>query len=713
MRKSFFCFSVLSGLLLSGIPETSFSQGGAPPFIARGATWKYFDQGSLPAANWNANGFSDASWSSGRAELGYGDGDEATVVGFGPDAGNKFTTTYFRSAFNLADTAGMPMPKGSLLFDDGAVVYVNGIEIYRNNMPAGPIGYSTLALSAIAEGQWFNFDLPVRFLRPGANVVAVEVHQNAGSSSDISFDLQVFPGTPPVTFSTNLPLILLEVAGAIPDEPKASGRMKVIDNGPGAVNRATDPATDYDGFIGIERRGSTSQDLAEKKPYAIELRDAFGAELDTSLLGMPREHDWILLAPYSDKTLVREAFIYSLGDRIMEYAPRVRFCEVLLNGQYQGVYVLAEKIKRDPGRVDIAKLNPTENTGDDLTGGYIIKIDKVTGGNVVDGWVSSQSTPTFYQYHYPQTEDITPAQKEYIKGVFDRFEQVMTGSGFANPLTGYPSIIDVNTFVDYLIINELSRNVDGYRLSTYMYKDKDSNDPKLKMGPIWDYNITLGNADYCEGGSTTGFAYNFNLVCGPGIPFWWDRLLQDPAFKFRIGTRWQQLRTGVMSTAALMQRIDSLTALIQEPAVRNFDRYQILGVYIWPNSYVGGNYAAEISFLKSWLVSRLEFLDVAFGEFLDIPYDPYLYEDPRVYPNPSPGAVVFEYYVKESDMVEVRIIDQSGREIMNLTDDADVNGWNTSTWEWPDSVAPGLYYFTISVNARRVQSGRMLLHRSG
>ena len=186
--------------------------------------------------------------------------------------------------------------------------------------------------------------MPVRYLKPGENIIAVEVHQANGTSSDLSFDLDFYQEYQAVA-SSNLPLIHITTSLIIPDEPKVTALMKIIYNGPGKVNSLSDPATDYDGFIGIERRGSTSQDLSNKKPYGVELRDAQGNNLDTALLGMPREHDWILLAPYSDKTMMRDALAYILAGKMMDYAPRVRFCELYINNTYQGVYILTEKIK--------------------------------------------------------------------------------------------------------------------------------------------------------------------------------------------------------------------------------------------------------------------------------------------------------------------------------------------------------------------------------
>lgn len=171
--------------------------------------------------------------------------------------------------------------------------------------------------------------------------------------------------------SSNLPIVIIDTYGQeIPDEPKILARMGIIDNGEGQRNHLHDPRNNYDGLIGIEVRGSTTR-WFPKKQYAVETRDHFGNDSTVSLLGFPPEEDWILYAPYSDKSLMRNVLAYKLSNDLGRYASRTRFCELVLNGSYEGVYVLMEKIKRDRNRVNISKLLPTDIAGDAVTGGYI------------------------------------------------------------------------------------------------------------------------------------------------------------------------------------------------------------------------------------------------------------------------------------------------------------------------------------------------------
>ena len=199
--------------------------------------------------------------------------------------------------------------------------------------------------------------------------------------------------------STNLPLIIIYKEHSL-NHPKDSGNI-------------------YTGKIGIEIRGRYSASLPQK-PYGIETRDAAGANLNIPLFHMPAENDWILLANYNDKTFMRNSLTFELFRKMGHYAPRTQYCEVVVNNSYQGIYVFTEKIKRDNNRVDIATLNPDEITGDDVTGGYIFKVDYYDNSN---SW-TSQFPPTgqpdktvHFVYEYPKPYEIRPEQKTYIRNV--------------------------------------------------------------------------------------------------------------------------------------------------------------------------------------------------------------------------------------------------------------------------------------------------------
>ncbi|MCW5912312.1 MAG: CotH kinase family protein [Cyclobacteriaceae bacterium] len=514
--------------------------------------------------------------------------------------------------------------------------------------------------------------------------------------------------------SSNLPIVVINTNGqTIPDEPKIVVDMGIIDNGPGQRNNMTDPFNNYNGKIGIEIRGSSSQ-MFPKKQYGIELRDAGGNDISAPLLGMPQEADWVLFAPYNDKSLMRDVLAYKLGRDLGRYAPRTRYCELVLNGQYQGVYVLIEKIKRDNHRVDVNKLDPDENSGNSLTGGYIIKIDKETGsGN--GGWTSNFPPPgrngsqtIYYQYDYPKAANITTTQRNYIRQFMIDFETTLSGAGYTNPVTGYSRYIDVNSFIDFFIVNEVSKNVDGYRLSTFMHKQRDSDGGKLAMGPVWDFNLGFGNADYCTSGTTGGWVTGFNTIC-PGdywlIPFWWNRLYQDNGYRNKLATRWAELRADKYSTARIHSYIDSVyTVLNAEAAARNFQRWPVLGQYVWPNYYVGPTFQAEVEWLKSWITSRMSWLDANMPQLITgVEGFPGL----SIYPNPFSHELYMEYSLTRPGTFSAEWFDATGKTILQYEETKPQAGKYQATIR-TDSWPAGFYYYKSQTSEGNTVTGKYL-----
>jgi len=413
-----------------------------------------------------------------------------------------------------------------------------------------------------------------------------------------------------------LPQIIVNTnGGTIVDEPKIDAQI--------TISKAD--VVSFEGSIGIEFRGASSQTFP-KKSYGLETRDENNEDFTVSLLGLPEEEDWILYGPYSDKSLMRNILIYDLSRDIEMYASRSLFVELTINNVYQGVYVFMEKLKRDSQRININKLKEDENSGEDLTGGYILKIDKTAGTNLGEGYnelnsfASSYAPPNAsldqkinFLYEEPDAEDITLEQKDYISSYVADFENALASNDFKDPTSGYAAYIDVPSFIDFFLLNEISNNVDGYRLSTFMHKDKNG---KLKMGPIWDFNLAFGNANYCGGGDTNVWAYKFNERCSGDfwqIPFWWDKLLQDPAFVSELKNRWATLRGDAFSEAAILAKIDGYNNALKKAGAidKNFETWDILGLYLWPNNFVGNTFTEENNYLKDWVRDRLNWMDGA------------------------------------------------------------------------------------------------------
>jgi hypothetical protein len=475
------------------------------------------------------------------------------------------------------------------------------------------------------------------------------------------------PARAQVTFeSSNLPILVVDTDGEeIPDEPRIDAHLGVIDNGPGRRNALGDPFNGYDGLIGIEIRGSSSQTFP-KKGYAVETRNPDRSNNNVPLLGMPSENDWVLHGPYSDKSLMRNALAYDLARSTGRYASRVRFCELVLNGDYRGVYAVLEKIKRDDDRVDIARLRSEETEGDDLTGGYIFKVDKDSGGQV-GGWFSAYSRngiPVEYRYHDPNGQELVPEQEAYIQNYMRGIEDVLMGERLGDPETGYASVLDVGSFVDYLLVNELVDNTDAYRSSAYFHKDKDSNDPRLVMGPVWDFNLSLGNPVYYEN--------HLLVLIEPSpdtywpVPPWWPRLAQEPTFAETTAARWSELRRGAFHRDSLDARITQYADLLGEAQARNFERWPVLGTYVWPNSFVSDSWEEEVEYLREWLHNRAEWLDGAFASLIVAAEEGPTSEarGVRVYPNPTLGAAWVE--VDGGTPREVVVYDALGRLVSAL-----------------------------------------------
>ncbi len=421
---------------------------------------------------------------------------------------------------------------------------------------------------------------------------------------------------PPVQFeSSNLPLVFIETNGqTINDDTQVISDFGIVDNGAGNRNYFTDPRNDFDGHAKIKYRGQSSLGF-DKKGYSIELSNALGNDIEASLLGFPSEEDWILHGPYSDKTCIRNDLSMKVARELGWYSSRTKHVELFVNDDYQGLYVVMEKIKRGEGRLDIAKLNSDDIDGDQLTGGYILKIDKDDdGGWLSDYNIANSNDKLYIQHEYPKADDLEPEQLEYIKNYVREFEEALASSDFTNSLgKNYKEYINVGSFVDYFILSEISKNVDAYRLSTYFHKDKDSKGGKLTMGPYWDFNLAWFNADYCDADLSAGWIFEEN--CGQGNPFWWQRLIADPVFRNTLRCRWDELRGSILDVNYLNNYIDAKALELDESQMRNFERWPILGTYVWPNPFVPSTYQGEINNLKNWMQSRIDWMDFQINNF--------------------------------------------------------------------------------------------------
>lgn len=432
--------------------------------------------------------------------------------------------------------------------------------------------------------------------------------------------------------STNLPIILINTQGqTINDEPGIIGDLKIINN-PSGINAPTDTPTDYDGKAKVEYHGCSSQNFP-KKSLGIELRSttAVTTSINAPLLGFPAESDWILIASYTDKTFIRDELAFYMSNQAGRYASRTKPVEVIIDNEYQGIYVFEEKIKRDANRVNINKLDPTDLGNNSITGGYIVKIDKTCGSfDPAHQWQSAYSSPGgnrphYWLTHYPNDENLVSQKFSYIKNYINTFEATMASSTCCQAETGYSKYMVDDTFIDHFLLEEVTSNADAYRFSAYISKERDSKGGKLSAGPIWDMNLAFGFLltpfpTYTQ--SYEGWRY-----LAPGdpsfpVPFWWGKLLSCCAYNHKVVSRYKQLRQTIWQTANLLAYIDTQYTLMNQGAyARNFQKWPVIGVSLWNDepSYNGATLTDEIDFLKTWLTNRLDWMDSHIDSFIQEP----------------------------------------------------------------------------------------------
>ncbi|MEI6062703.1 MAG: CotH kinase family protein, partial [Bacteroidota bacterium] len=282
------------------------------------------------------------------------------------------------------------------------------------------------------------------------------------------------------------------------------------------------------------------------------------------------------------------------------------------------------------------------------------------------------------------------------------FETALKSGNFTDTLNGFRKYAVENTFIDYFLVNELSKNVDGYRLSTFINKERDSKGGKIRMGPVWDYDIAWHNADYCENYYVSGWAYQF--PCPDDywqVPFWWSRLLEDPRYKNNLACRWQNLRQTTLSNAWFDHYIDSISGQLMEAQARNFSQWPILGIYVWPNpSPLATTYLGEVSTLKTWMHDRLSWLDSNMPGNCDMSYG--IPENQaenifNVYPNPVTDYLNIEFKSSDKNLVGILIINQQGLILKNIKPTAQSSGQRSEALDI-SSYKPGVYLLRITIN---------------
>ena len=274
--------------------------------------------------------------------------------------------------------------------------------------------------------------------------------------------------------STNLPILFIDTDGQMIDrEERITARMKIIWNGDGQVNyrdtlRHPGQNIDYDGYIGLKYRGNSSFDSSDKKPYSIKLLETpleqGGAKRKEPLLGMGKDNDWALLAPYSDRSMIRDVLAFTLAKPYFDYTPTARHCELVLDNIYYGVFVLTERVTKGKRRLN---LDDPGDSGDALTGGYQVQIDRDNEPHIylskhhpTSEWGEISWKYIHYQYKHPEFEEMSYQQRRYLQGRIDAMENALASAHYKDATTGYRRYLDVTSFIDYQLSTEIANNID-------------------------------------------------------------------------------------------------------------------------------------------------------------------------------------------------------------------------------------------------------------
>lgn len=405
-----------------------------------------------------------------------------------------------------------------------------------------------------------------------------------------------------VITDSNLPIVIINTdrSATIVDDPRVLATMKIIYRGPGERNYLADQNNfqylNYNGRINIEIRGSSTQERPKKQYGFTTLMSDNITKNNVSLLGLPKENDWILNAMVFDPSLMRDYICYNLSRQLGEYASRTIYCELMINGDYRGLYLLQEKIKADDNRVNITKITRQDNTLPSITGGYIIKADKTTGGDPV-AWTMKDwyGTGVAFIHEFPDPQDITALQSDYI---YNRFLYLQTAAftGNTSAPDGFQYVIDVPSFINYMLISEISSNCDAYQFSTYFHKDRNG---KLRAGPVWDNDLTFGNDLFFWGfDRSKSNIWQFSNGDNEGARFWRD-LFNNDEFKCALARRWNYLiQPGQpLNPLSLETFIDQTASYIAEAAARDNS--------VWGNT---GNLQQRVQQIKTFIGVRIPWI---------------------------------------------------------------------------------------------------------
>ena len=468
--------------------------------------------------------------------------------------------------------------------------FLDAVPIYviKEAATSGKMTYATINCS-----RGFRY---VRYVTPHdkrCNLAELEFYGTKGEGNDSQM-YQI----------TNLPTVAINTNGAVEitsKETEVTSTVYVIGD-KGRYMHSDDKT-------GVRGRGNASWSFA-KKPYRLKFNKK------VQLLDAPAEaKKWTLLSNHSDKSLMRNILAFELSRRVgLEYTPYCQPVDVILNGEYRGCYQLCDQIDVREGRVDITEMKPEDNTGEALTGGYLIEIDANAGSEPCHFW--SNGIPVTIKS--PDDDKITPQQKKYIEECFGNLVTRVHSDNFAHESWGYYKYFDIDSFLKHFIVGELSGNTDTY-WSTYMYKER--GDEKIYTGPVWDFDIAFDNDSrtHNELNNPTGYLFNSGTASfagGSNMQKFVSRIvLQDPVAKARLQEMWKELReSGVITPESLVQYVDDTEKYLDQSQKLQYTRWNNLNFNVNMNYQHLGSYPAEVDVVRKFINRRVTDLDKIINE---------------------------------------------------------------------------------------------------
>jgi spore coat protein CotH len=397
------------------------------------------------------------------------------------------------------------------------------------------------------------------------NLVTYTVKTTDGREAQYEVDLTKFTGLPIIYINTNGVEITskdIEIPGTL-----------TIDGGRNYSELINAP-------MAIRGRGNSTWWVHPKKPYQLKF------DSKTEMLGMPKDKKWIFLAEYSDKTMLRNVAAFEMGYLSkLEWTPKSAFSEVYVNNQYNGTYSISQKVEAGSNRVVLGST------------GYLLEIDQLD--RLDPGDVYFRTNDFLINIKEPELT-IDSNEYIYVKNLLNEFENVLKSNQFKDANIGYVKYIDVDSFIDWYLINEIAKNQDSKDFSSIFLNVMPGQ--KIKMGPIWDFDLAFGNVNYSDATNPTGFWVKDHK--------WYARLFQDPLFVAKVKSRFIYFKD---NQNLILNKIDSHANYLKWAQEENNKKWNTIGVYVWPNPVVLSTYDAEVNQLKTWYSQRMIWLGTAFN----------------------------------------------------------------------------------------------------